>query len=163
MNFTPLTFRLFVKINRPSINRQVKMINYGIQSNPIFIFGFVFENQNDTCLFAGLEGIVQTLANRLGPFAAEVEFNSVGTGHTVAPGEIRQNNFYPAAMISAPFILIPLFWVFSFCGTGRGNKKSYQDSDNKFSHSGNISETTKITTKNNPLTNEKNTDHRLRS
>ena len=116
------------------------MIDCSIQPNPVFIILFVFKDQDDTCLFAGLEGIVQTLPDSLCPFLSEIKLNSVGISQTVAPCTIRQHNLCLSAMLSAPLFLIPFLRMLSICEAGRGTKKNYQDGDSKFFHVLNISE-----------------------
>lgn len=127
-------------ISTPCVNRQVEMFDYAIRSNPIFIVFFGFENQNDAGLFAGLEGVVQTLADRLGPFAAEVKFNRVGVRQAVGPGAIRQNNLCSAALLGTPLILIPPLRMLSFRKAGHGEGKGYQDDEKKFFHDADIPE-----------------------
>jgi len=92
------------------------MINGCIKSNPVFVIGLLFQDQDDAGLFAGLERVVERLADCLCPLIAEIEFDGVGGSQAVAAGFIREHVLGFAVLLLAPFFLVEFLRMQAGCG-----------------------------------------------
>jgi len=91
----------------PGIDWQIKVLNGGVQPNPVFSVFHRFQYQNNPRFLSGLYCVICALPHRLGPTISKIKFNRVGIRHTIAARTIRQYHFNLPFLRLAPFLLIP--------------------------------------------------------
>ena len=78
------------------------MLNGRVQPQPISVILLTMEDEHNPRGLPGLEPIVESLADRLGPLVPEVEFDGVSGRDAVCPGAIRETDLRLAVMVCAP-------------------------------------------------------------
>ena len=87
------------------------MIDGCIEPNPIASVRIGLNDQAYAGAFTGLQRIIQTLTNGLGPFLREINLDGVIVGQAVTPGQIRKDHLDLAASGLAPTLLVPGLWM----------------------------------------------------
>lgn len=72
-----------------------------------------FDDEDDSWLRVGLQGIPEALTDRYLPLANPVDLDSVVFCDDVAASSIRQGDLRLATMLSHPLVPVPGFVVFS--------------------------------------------------